>query len=165
LLALTTWFSVPDELSNNPNLCESYAGIPLDHPNAKNCARSISEISEYYGAIPDSILGCISLYIMPCLYGFIGASVATFRYLRRQVDKSYLNFTDRSVFIQNGILGVVAGIVVGLFVSSFGGGTGTATALGLSAIAFLSGYNVSGLFAFFDEISARIFRPEGQASK
>jgi hypothetical protein len=162
---MSMFSSVPDELSQNPSLCQAYAGFDSKSSEAKTCALYISEIAEYFGSTAESILGCISLYIMPCLYGFLGASVATFRYLKRQVDKSYLNFTDRSVFIQNGILGVVAGIVVGLFVSSFSSGTGTASALGLSAVAFLSGYNVSGLFNFFDEVSARIFRVDGQPAK
>jgi hypothetical protein len=35
--------------------------------------------------------------------------------------------------------------------------------LGLSAFAFLAGYNVAGVFAFFDELSARIFRPSDAA--
>jgi hypothetical protein len=165
LSLINIWYSVPEEMSHNAPLCQSYAGFDAKSAVPKICEVYISEISEYFGSTAESILGCISLYIMPCLYGFLGASVATFRYLRRQVDKSYLNFTDRSVFIQNGILGIVAGIVVGLFVSSFSSGTGTATALGLSAIAFLSGYNVSGLFSFFDEVSARIFRVEGQPAK
>lgn len=73
------------------------------------------------------------------------------------MDQYLLNFTNRSVFIQNGIFGVIAGVVVGLFASTFISTTGTTAALSLSAIAFLAGYNVSGLFAFFDNISSRIF--------
>ena len=98
------------------------------------------------------------MYILPCLYGFIGSSIATFRYMGVRVDEYLLNFTDRSVFIQNGILGIIAGVVVGLFASALIPTTGTTAALSLSAIAFLAGYSVSGLFAFFDNISTRIFQ-------
>jgi hypothetical protein len=34
--------------------------------------------------------------------------------------------------------------------------------LGLSALALIAGYNVSGVFAFLDELCNRVFRP-GQA--
>jgi hypothetical protein len=35
--------------------------------------------------------------------------------------------------------------------------------LGLSAVALLAGYNVSGVFTFLDELCNRVFRP-GQAA-
>jgi hypothetical protein len=155
----------PRELSGNARICAAYTGIPENHPNPDACATSLSEISEYYGTISDSILGCITMYILPCLYGFIGSSIATFRYMGVRVDQYLLNFTDRSVFIQNGILGIIAGVVVGLFASALIPTTGTTAALSLSAIAFLAGYNVSGLFAFFDNISTRIFQGPDNARK
>ena len=150
--------SVPDELGSSRQICSAYAGIPENNFKRKECTKRLIEISEYYGTTADLILGCITMYILPVLYGFVGSSVASIRYIRTRVDQYLLSFTDRSVFIQNGIFGVIAGVVVGLFASALINTTGTTAALSLSAVAFLAGYNVSGLFAFFDNISTRIFQ-------
>jgi hypothetical protein len=154
----TLYVTFPKYLDRNPQICASYAEIPEEHPNEAACTTAIGEISEYYGTIAESILGCLTMYILPCLYGCIGSSIATLRYMREKVDRYLLNFTDRLVFTQNGIFGIIAGVVVGLFASAFVSTTGPTAALSLSAIAFLAGYNVSGLFAFFDDISKRIFQ-------
>jgi hypothetical protein len=80
------------------------------------------------------------------------------RLLRRKVDASLLNFTDRSRLQQGAILGVLCGGVIGLF-ASYIGNSDPAGGLGLSAIALLAGYNVDGVFRFLDELSDRVFRP------
>jgi hypothetical protein len=105
-----------------------------------------------------SILGSITLYILPVCYGFLGAMAATMRLFRRKVDASLLNFTDRARVQQGAILGVLCGGVIGLFASYIGNADPT-SGLGLSAIALLAGYNVDGVFRFLDELSDRIFRP------
>ena len=113
---------------------------------------------ERSGVIAQSILSAVSLYLMPCLYGLIGAAAATLRMLRRKVDAATLGYTDRGGLKQNLILGVMCGATIGLFSGYILGATPT-QGLGLSALALLAGYNVSGVFAFLDELSARLFRP------
>jgi hypothetical protein len=62
------------------------------------------------------------------------------------------------MIIQGGILGVIAGSVVGLFAANLTNSTQSIGSLSVPALAFLAGYNVPGLFALFDDISNRIFR-------
>ena len=108
--------------------------------------------------VAQSVLGSITQYILPVLYGFLGAMAAAMRLLRRKVDSSLVSYTDRARLQQGAILGVLGGAVIGLFASSVGG-AGVAGGLGLSALALLAGYNVDGVFRLLDELSDRLFRP------
>jgi hypothetical protein len=128
------------------------------------CENGLREIAEYYGRIPEAILGCITLYVLPCLYGFLGAGVSTLRSLRIKVDASLVNLTERAAILQDCLLGVVSGAVVGLFAAYLSKG-GALDGIGVSTLAFLAGYNVTGLFALFDDISNRIFRGTPPAAK
>jgi hypothetical protein len=108
--------------------------------------------------VAESILGALTLYLLPVCYGFLGAVAAIMRMLRTKVEMSTLNFTDHNRVRQDAILGILAGAVIGLFVGSIGKADPSSGA-GLPALALLAGYNVSGVFRFLDEFSDRIFRP------
>ena len=107
--------------------------------------------------VADGLLGCITLYLLPTLYGGLGAMAATLRALRRKVDHSLVTMTDRGRVQQDVILGVLCGAIIGLF-SSYLGASNPQQGLGLSALALLAGYNISGVFAFLDELSSRVFQ-------
>jgi hypothetical protein len=113
---------------------------------------------EKSGIFARSALDAVALYLMPCLYGLIGAMAATMRTVRRKVDGSTLNYTDRGRVRQDMLLGVMCGATIGLFASYISGATATQD-LGLSALALLAGYNVPGVLGLFDELSGRLFRP------
>ena len=106
--------------------------------------------------VAESILGSITQYILPVCYGLLGAMAAALRLIRRKVDAATLVPTDRARLQQGAILGVLCGAVIGLFANHVGG-TETAARLGLSALAFVAGYNVDGVFRFLDELSDRVF--------
>jgi hypothetical protein len=142
-----------------PDVCMSFLGTNY------NCSERLTEITEYYGTIPDSILGCINLYVLPCVYGFLGSATAAVKYVRRQIDGHLLNFTDRGRIIQNEILGLVAGSVVGLFATYLTSATQAIATLSVSGIAFLAGYNIPALFKLFEDLSTRILQPGPQTSK
>jgi hypothetical protein len=108
--------------------------------------------------VADGLLGCITLYLLPTLYGGLGAMAATLRALRRKVDHSLVTMTDRGRVQQDVILGVLCGAIIGLF-SSYLGASNPQQGFGLSALALLAGYNISGVFAFLDELSSRMFQP------
>ena len=148
------------EFSHNSSICYNFTGV-IDKSN--DCRVALTEIAEYYGRVPDSVLGCITLYMLPCLYGLLGSIAATLRYLRARVDSYEVNFTARAMILQNCILGIAAGAVVGLF-SAYISKSSTIENIGVSALAFLAGYNVSGLFTFLDDLSNRVFRG-GSGSK
>jgi hypothetical protein len=78
--------------------------------------------------------------------------------LRRKVDGSLVNVTDRGRVMQDIVLGLLCGAIMGLFVRYIGKGTPD-LGLGLSALALLAGNNVSGVFAFLDEPCNPVFRP------
>jgi hypothetical protein len=78
--------------------------------------------------------------------------------LRSKVDRSLVSVTDRGRVMQDIVLGLLCGAIMGLFVGYIGKATPD-LGLGLSALALLTGYNVSGVFAFLDELCSRVFRP------
>jgi len=51
----------------------------------------------------------------------------------------------------------LCGAIIGLFFSYIGK-TNPQEGLGLSALALLAGYNISGVFSFLDELSNRVFQ-------
>jgi hypothetical protein len=151
--------AVSDELAGRPDVCISFFGT------SDQCSARLTETTEYYGTIPDSILGCINLYVLPCLYGFLGSAIAAIKYVGRQIDGHLLSFTDRGRIIQNEILGLMAGSIVGLFATYLTTGNQTIATLSVSAIAFLAGYNIPALFRLFEDLSTRVLVPSSQSAK
>jgi hypothetical protein len=134
--------------------------------DGQHCGPQLQDVIYHTREVADSLLGCIALYLLPTLYGCLGAAAATFRTLRRRVDQSLVAVTDRGRVQQDVILGLLCGAIIGLFVGYIGKAT-PEEGLGLSALALLAGYNVSGVFAFLDELSKRVFQPApaGQSDK
>jgi hypothetical protein len=148
-------YAVDQEFSHNISTCRDFGGEATETGNS--CAIRLAEKVEYYGTIPDSIISGLTLYILPCLYGFVGSSVLTLRLLRSNVDNHLVRLTDRATIIQNGILGLIAGSVVGLFAAYFTASGQSTGSLSISGIAFLAGYNIPLLFSFLDSLSGRVF--------
>ncbi len=126
--------------------------------SAAECERILWDQINRSRNVAESILGSITQYFLPVLYGFLGAMAATLRLLRRKVDAALLSYTDRARLQQGAILGILCGGVIGLFATSIGKAD-VAGGLGISALALLAGYNVDGVFRFLDELSERLFRP------
>ena len=124
-----------------------------------HCGPALQDLIYHTREVADSLLHCIALYVLPTLYGCLGAAAATLRNLRRKVDLSLVTATDRGRVQQDIILGVLCGAIIGLFFGYIGKAT-PGGGLGLSAVALLAGYNVSGVFAFLDALSNRLFQPE-----
>jgi len=123
-----------------------------------SCSGALRDLLFRSDEVAQSLLGCIALYVLPALYGCLGAAAATFRMLRSKVDRSLVSVTDRGRVMQDIVLGLLCGAIMGLFVGYIGKATPD-LGLGLSALALLAGYNVSGVFAFLDELCSRVFRP------
>jgi hypothetical protein len=126
--------------------------------DGNGCGQALRDLIFRTKEVADAVLGCITLYVLPTLYGCLGAAAYALRELRRKVDLSLVTMTDRGRLQQDMILGLLCGAIMGLFFGYIGKGT-AATGLGLSAVALLAGYNVSGAFALLDELSNRVFRP------
>jgi hypothetical protein len=114
--------------------------------------------------VASSVLACVTTSILPCLYAFIGAAAASMMAIRRRTDAALLSYTDRGRVKFNVILGFVFGAVIGLFAGNLSlPADGTGNALGLSALALLTGYNVPAVSDFLDDLSTRLFRPQERA--
>jgi hypothetical protein len=105
-----------------------------------------------------SVLGWLTMYILPCLYAFIGAAAAAMIGLRRKTDASLLSYSDRGRVKQVMILGFVFGGVIGLFAGYLSKPI-ESDGLGLSAVALLAGYNIPAVSDMLEDLSKRIFRP------
>jgi hypothetical protein len=114
------------------------------------------DILEYYGRVPEAVLQCLSLYILPSLYGALGAVLSTIRYVRGRVAGSMLTYIDRGRIQQDWLLGLVLGAVIGLF-ADYVAKANPVEGIALSALALLAGYNVSAVFTLFEDLSNRIF--------
>jgi len=123
-----------------------------------DCERSLQDLIYHTPEVANSLLGCIALYVLPTLYGCLGAAASVLRALRRKVELSLVTMTDRGRVQQDLVLGALCGAVMGLF-AGYIGKAEAATGLGLSALALLAGYNVTDTLAFLDELCHRIFQP------
>ncbi len=108
--------------------------------------------------VAKSVLACLTAYILPVLYAFIGAACATMLMLRRHADESRLSYTDRGLIKYNLLLGIAFGGVIGLFAGVLS--PNDTDKLGLSVLAFLAGYNTPAVFRFLDNLSNRVFGPQ-----
>jgi hypothetical protein len=149
----------PDSINESATLhtewCERI-GAKLEPGGS--CRVALRDVLFRSDEVAQSLLGCIALYVLPALYGCLGAAAATFRMLRSKVDASLVSVTDRGRVMQDIVLGLLCGAIMGLFVGYIGKATPD-LGLGLSALALLAGYNVSGVFAFLDELCNRVFKP------
>jgi hypothetical protein len=149
------------------DFCRSVANAygeryPVENADPKvkqgDCITIVRLLVQDSSSTASAILGCLTLYVLPCLYAYLGAAAATMFAFRRKVDLFQLNYTDRGRSSHNERLGLLFGAVVGLFSGRFGE-TNVTNGLALSALALLAGYNVPGVFAFLDDLSGRVFRP------
>jgi hypothetical protein len=145
---------ISEEAQRHPELCRRIGGEFL----SGECPLQLVDLTYRNPEVVGALLGAITLYLLPALYGFLGAAAATFRGLRQKVDLSLVTITDRGRVREGAILGLLCGAVIGLFAGYIDNATPT-TGLGLSALALLAGFSVPRVFAFFDALANRIFQP------
>jgi hypothetical protein len=118
--------------------------------------------------VASAVLVIIGSYILPMLYGFIGSAASVTREFYAKMRESLLAPRDLMLMVLRLALGVMAGACIGLFFSpSSSAAPGSASltggiALSASALAFLAGYGVEGLFRMLDVLIYRVFKPEDQ---
>lgn len=93
------------------------------------------------------ITGVFGAYILPILFGTIGAIAYIVRTISDQIRNSTFASNSPTRHNMRAALGAMAGLVVGLF-----GDLSTKLSLSPLAIAFLAGYGVEALFSMFDSI-------------
>lgn len=96
------------------------------------------------------VVGIFLSFIMPVLFGTIGAVAFVIRAISDQIKNSTFSQNSPVRHLLRVGLGGLAGVVIGLF-----NGLSTQLSLPPLAIAFLAGYGVEGLFSMFDGFIAK----------
>jgi hypothetical protein len=147
------------------SIARSYQERFDGYGQSRGCAELIGLLARDSGSVASSILACVTMSILPCLYAFVGAAAASMMSIRRRTDAALLSYTDRGRVKLNVILGFVFGAIIGLFAGHLSLPTDSAgNALGLSAVALLAGYNVPAVSDFLDDLSNRLFRPPDRSA-
>ena len=121
----------------------------------RHCLTLVRRLVQDSTSTGKSILALVTDSVLPCMYAFIGAALATLFALGRRIDASLLSYTDRGAVKFGAIRGVVFGAIIGVFAQYIN--KDATNVLGLSAIALLVGINVPGVFTFLTELSNRVF--------
>jgi hypothetical protein len=140
----------------DPQFCDDVAHAYREKKGA--CDKIFPLLIQDSSSVASSVLGWLTLYILPCLYAFIGAAAAAIIGLRRKLNASLLCYSDRGWVMQAMILGFVFGGAIGLF-AGYLSKSPESDGLGLSALALLAGYNVPAVSDLLEDLSRRIFRP------
>jgi hypothetical protein len=128
---------------NGNSLCEAYQNAGDQLSTTRNYVQKIEEKASLF-------VGILGAYILPILFGTIGAIAYVIRAISDQIRTSTFAMNSPTRHFMRAGLGAMAGLVVGLF-------TDLSSALSLSplAIAFLAGYGVEAVFSMFDGLIER----------
>jgi hypothetical protein len=91
------------------------------------------------------LVGIVGSFILPVLFGTMGAAAFIIRHISEQIRTSTFLPTSPIRHAMRVVLGALAGVVVGLF-----GGLTSQLSLQPLAIAFLGGYGTEAIFSMFD---------------
>jgi len=109
-------------------------------------------------------------YILPVIYGFLGAAIFVILNFFGKIRDGRLDPRDKFLGWIRLVLGLVTGAAIGLFFSAYtpppptAAGTSTSLigslALSASAVAFLAGFGVEGVFSMLESLVGRVFASE-----
>ena len=140
------------------------AGISLDKSNGQQQRRPslVEEMARRRIGFKaaEFVLEALSTYVVPILYGLLGAFAYVLREIAKEVKSVTFSHRSRIRYSLRLSLGLLAGIAVGFIVApDVGVGTVqegepilTLERLGPMALAFLAGYSVELVFAVMDRI-------------
>ena len=156
--ALTEWTSYAIWLPYSAAKFAALLGGPV--PNPMDYKLTAPEREEQWSA---NLLGVLGNYVLPMMYGFLGASVAAIMNLKQKIRSSRLSPRERRMNHVQLVLGVITGACIGLFLTASGAGTsdtalsGTSVPLSASALSFLAGFGVEGVFKKLENIMITVF--------
>jgi hypothetical protein len=129
-------------------------------------ARSLEQTQrtlEWYAAVDrvfiicGRILDILQQYVLPLLYGLLGATAFVIRTISQQArDRLYRAENEAGYYLRMW-LGVLGGLAIGWFIKPTGGSIGALSPL---ALAFVAGYSVDLLFTAMDRIVGAFSGPE-----
>ncbi len=108
--------------------------------------------------------------VLPFFYGILGAGASVVRHLRMKTKESLLSPRDISLAMNQMVLGATIGGCIGLFVAQSTNavpGVGFVGVAGLtgSALSFVAGFGVEGVFATLESIVKRLFNLQDTTPK
>jgi len=109
------------------------------------------------------LLGVLASNILPIFYGLLGAGAAVVRQVSAKMRDSVLTPRDILLAYVQLALGAVIGACIGLFVNSEGsaasaqGGLLASVPLSASALCFVAGFGVEGVFQALESLIRRVF--------
>jgi hypothetical protein len=111
------------------------------------------------------VLEVIQTYVLPILYGLLGAFAFILRRLSKELSEKSFSPESRIKHVLRLHLGAMAGLSVGWFFGNDGSSTVNISSLSPLALAFLAGYNVDLIFASMDMLIESISAKSGAAKK
>ena len=107
----------------------------------------------------DFALIILQSYLLPVLYGLLGASVYVLRTITREIsNKTFSEESNRSYLLRLA-LGTLSGLIIGWFVFLLPGQS-IVSSISPLALAFLVGYNIEIIFSLMDRLIERFTKPE-----
>ena len=165
-LGIATFWNWTDWASRWPFAWFVHKTVPVteasDRPGIWQADARRKEI-ELQGVALMAVLGN---YVMPVLYGLLGSFAFVLRRYHRRLALDLLSPRDLRTNNVRLLLGTLIGGCIGLVYSGSGQAQATGTlalavTLSTSAIAFLAGYGVDGVFKVLDALIAQVFRVNG----
>jgi len=122
----------------------------------------VPNVNEQWASI---LIEVLAGAVLPLCYGFLGAGAAVVRSLWGRMRDSLLSPRDWTLALGQLALGAVIGACIGLFVAPSGantaapGGVGLtgSVALSASALSFIAGFGVEGVFVAMESLIKRVF--------
>ena len=101
------------------------------------------------------VLDILQSYILPLLYGLLGASAYVLRTMSIEIEKMKYSGESNRSYVLRLALGTLAGLIVGWFIFLLPGQTFLAS-ISPFAVAFLVGYNIELIFSLMDNLITKL---------
>jgi hypothetical protein len=102
----------------------------------------------------------LATFVLPLFYGFLGAGVAVVRNIWSKMRDSLLSPRDPILAWGQMAQGAVVGACIGLFITP--SGAGQLVSLTPSALSFIAGFGVEGVFVMLESLIKRVFNAPEQ---
>jgi hypothetical protein len=137
--------------------------LGVAHVEGKGAAANDIAVVERKEQWSSNLLAILGNYALPMMYGLLGAAAAAMMNVNQKIRSSRLSPRDRRMSQVQLVLGVITGGCIGLFLTPSGAGTtttplsGGGVAFSASALSFLAGFGVEGVFKMVQNILVTVF--------
>jgi hypothetical protein len=113
---------------------------------------SVNQIEEQRATV---LVQVLATSVLPLFYGLLGAGVAVVRNIWSKMRDSLLSPRDPTLALGQMAQGAVVGACIGLFITP--SGAGPLVPLTPSALSFIAGFGVEGVFVMLESLIKRVF--------